>query len=85
MYSEGPAWKVLIGRTLAMPERISLIATIFLDHNQIDMVGNLSGDDAQNFVDVVDEVSPHTNSRSKDKSTEFDSDTLTSSIRPWTA
>ena len=39
-----------------MHERISLITTVFSDHAQIWMVGNLSRDDAQNFIDMVDEV-----------------------------
>ena len=57
MCSEAPAWKLLISSTLTMNERISLIMTIFLDHNQVEMVGNLSGDDAQTFVDMLDEAS----------------------------
>jgi hypothetical protein len=40
-----------------MPERISLITEIFLDHTQVKMVENLIGDDAQNFIDVIYEVS----------------------------
>ncbi|KAF9644879.1 kinase-like protein [Thelephora ganbajun] len=51
-----PAWKRLISDTLAIHERISLITVIFSDHNQVKMVGNLSGDDAQAFVDKIDEV-----------------------------
>ena len=57
MRSEVPAWKWLINRTLTMPDRISLITTIFSDRNQVDVVRNLSRDDAQSFIDVVDEVS----------------------------
>jgi hypothetical protein len=79
--SEGPVWKRLISRTLAMPERISLITVIFSDHTQIDMVGNLSGDDAQNFIDVIDEVSPYMISCPKDNLIEFGSNVLISSIR----
>ena len=44
-------------RTLAPHERISLIAMIFSDHAQVEMVGNLCGDDAQNLIDVIGEVS----------------------------
>jgi hypothetical protein len=51
-----------------MHERISLIKTIFLDNNQVEMVGNLSGDDAQNFIDVVDEVNACTFSSQRDRS-----------------
>ena len=39
-----------------MDERVSLIATIFADKNETEMVRNLSGDDAQAFIDVIDEV-----------------------------
>ena len=56
--SEDPGWKRLISRTLTMDERISLISTIFLDHNQVEVVGQLSGGDAQTFVDMIDEASP---------------------------
>jgi len=40
---------------------------IFSDRNQVEIVGHLSGDDAQKFIDVVDEVSFHIISRSKNK------------------
>jgi hypothetical protein len=43
-----------------MPERISLIATVFSDKTQVKAVKNLIGDDAQKFIDVIDEVSLHT-------------------------
>jgi hypothetical protein len=43
-----------------MPERISLITAIFSDSHQVHMVRNLSEDDAQNVIDVIDEVSPFT-------------------------
>ena len=54
--SELPAWKQLITRTLTTSERISLITTILLDRDQVEMVGHLSGDDAQTFIDTVYEV-----------------------------
>ena len=57
MCSEVPAWKRLISYTLTINERISLITTILLDNNQVEMVRNLSGDDAQTFVDMLDEAS----------------------------
>ena len=47
----------MISHTLAADERISLITTIFSDHNQIGVVEQLSGDDAQTFIDTIDEVS----------------------------
>jgi hypothetical protein len=48
----------LISHTLAMDERISLIKTISLDGNQVEMVGHISGGDAQNFIDMIEEASP---------------------------
>ena len=57
MYSEDPAWRRLISHSLTAEERISLITTISLDDDQVKMVEQLSGDDAQTFVDVIDEVS----------------------------
>jgi hypothetical protein len=62
----------LISNTLATPERISLIGTIFSDHNQVEMVENLSRDDAQAFIDEIDDVSPHKIPRSKYKAIDFD-------------
>jgi len=56
--SEEPAWKQLISHTLAIHERISLITTIFSDDNQVEMVRQLSGNDAQTFIDRIDEVRP---------------------------
>lgn len=56
-YSGTPAWKRLIDhRPLASSERISLIANIFSDHKEMEIVKKLHGDDAQSFVDVTDEV-----------------------------
>ena len=42
-----------------MHERISLVTMIFSDKNQAKMVSNLSGKDAQTFVDKVNEVRSH--------------------------
>lgn len=47
----------MITRRLTPHERISLITEIFSDHNQVTIVGHLAGDDAQTFIDMVDEVS----------------------------
>ena len=58
MYSEQPPWKQLITRTFTTRERISLITTTFSDSNQVKMVNQLSGDDVQTFIDVLDEASP---------------------------
>jgi len=54
--SNCPAWKWLASDTLASYERISLITMIFSDRDQIKTVRNLSGDDAQTFIDKIDEV-----------------------------
>lgn len=51
-----PAWKRLIGRFLTRDERVPLIKTIFSDRDEVEAVKCLRGDDAQSFVDVVDEV-----------------------------
>jgi len=58
-HSNSPAWKQLISasHTLTKNERVSLIMEIFSDHNQVRVVVEyLSGDNAQAFVDAVDEV-----------------------------
>ena len=57
MRSGLPAWKRLISYPLSKHERISLIISIFSDHNGVEVVGHLSGDDAQDFVDAIDEAS----------------------------
>ena len=59
----------LIGHALAIHERISLIATIFLDNNRVRMVEHISGDDAQIVIDAIDEVSPCAISCSEDRLT----------------
>lgn len=51
-----PAWRRLISQPLPTDERVSLIATIFSDRNEVDTVNLLRGDDAQTFVNVIDEV-----------------------------
>ena len=40
-----------------MDERVSLIETIFSVRQEIDMVKDLSGDDAQAFIDMINEAS----------------------------
>ena len=54
-----PAWKRLIDHPLTTAERVSLITDLFSDHDETEAVKHLSGDDAQSFVEVVDEVIPH--------------------------
>jgi len=83
MFSEVPAWKRLISHPLAAHERISLINTIFLDNNQVEMVGRLQGEDAQTFIDIIDEVSPH-NFTPKGQSN-FDLNLHILSTRRWIA
>ena len=50
----------MISNTLTVDERVSLIATIFSDDNEVDMVKGLSGDDAQAFIDRIIEASSYT-------------------------
>ena len=54
--SDSPAWKRLLNKTLTAPERVSLITTIFSDNNQTEIPRHLSLDDAQTFVNMMDEV-----------------------------
>ena len=49
----------MIDRPLINDERIALIADLFFDRDETEAVKRLSGDDAQAFVDVIDEVLPH--------------------------
>ena len=57
MLSDLPAWKRLISYPLSNHERISLTMSIFSDRNVVKVVGRLSGDDAQTFIDIIDEAS----------------------------
>ena len=52
-----PAWKRLISDTLSTDERIPLIKSIFSDRDEVVVFEYLSGDDAQAFVNVIDEAS----------------------------
>ena len=53
------AWKRLIDQPIAIDKRISLITAIFSNRGVAEAVKGLCRDDAQAFVDVVDEVVPH--------------------------
>jgi len=53
------AWKRSIDQPIAIDKRISLITAIFSNHHVADAVKYLCREDAQAFVDVVDEVLPH--------------------------
>jgi len=55
--SDCPAWKRLVRDPLPKHERVSLITMIFSDSDQIKTVMHLSKDDAQTFIDKIDEVS----------------------------
>ena len=57
--SNVPVWKHLIERTFTTDERVSLITDLFSDRGEIEALKNLSGGDAQLFVDVIDEVPSH--------------------------
>ena len=52
-----PAWKHLVDRPHTADERVSLITVIFSDPNETEVVKGLCGDDAQSFIDVIDQVS----------------------------
>ena len=49
----------MIHHPLGTTERISLITDIFSDRDEAKTVKRLRGNDAQSFIDVVDEVLPH--------------------------
>ena len=66
--SDTPAWKHLINSTLAANKRIPLILAMFSDHHEIEIAGHLCRDDAQAFVNIIDEVSLHTRSPEKNES-----------------
>ena len=55
--SNPPAWKRLISPALSPNERIDLIMSIFSDCDEFEVFKYLSVKDAQDFVDVIDEVS----------------------------
>jgi len=46
----------LIGRPRATDEHVSLVTNIFSDDDEIQVVKGLREDDAQVFIDVIDEV-----------------------------
>jgi len=59
------AWKHSIDRPIAVDKCISLITAIFSNRGVADVVKCLCRDDAQAFVDVVDEVMPHSSIQGK--------------------
>ena len=52
-----PAWKRLASRAFHPHEVISLIEAVLTREGEVKVIGNLCGDDAQNFIDVIHEVS----------------------------
>ena len=55
-----------------MDERVRLIASIFSDRDEVEVVGRLFGNDAQVFVDTIDEVSPGVVQRSSPRQLTLD-------------
>ena len=51
-----PAYKRLISGDFSPQELISLIGAIFTSKDEVRMICNLCGDDAQTFIDVIHEV-----------------------------
>ena len=58
MRSGVPAWKRLIDRPLAADECISLITDLLSDRSEVEAIKRLPIDEAQSFVDVLDQVFP---------------------------
>ena len=53
-----PVWKQLISPSLSVGERIGLIMTVFSDRDEAKVIiGSLSVEDAQAFVDTIHEAS----------------------------
>lgn len=59
MHSGVPAWKRLINYPPTSDERVSLITDIFSNRDEIEVVKRLHGDEAQSFIDTIDEVLPY--------------------------
>ena len=53
---DAPAWKRLINRTFSSHEFISLIEAMSTSEDELKIIRDLHGDDAQAFVDAVQEV-----------------------------
>ena len=81
MYSGPPAWKLLASYSLPTNERVSLIVSIFSDHDEVEVIGGLTGEDAQNVIDMVYEVSTHARSPPKDGWVDLRLNSLALSVR----
>ncbi|KAF9789392.1 kinase-like domain-containing protein [Thelephora terrestris] len=53
---DGSACKRLITRAFIQSEVVSLIGEIFTSQDEVKMIGYLLGDDAQTFIDIMDEA-----------------------------
>ena len=62
-YSDIPVWKHLTDSPLTADERVSLIAGLISDRDEIDTLNALSKSDAQSVIDVMDEVLDHSRVR----------------------
>jgi len=51
-----PVWKRLASRTFLPHEVVSLVEAALVSEDGVKVIGNLCGDDAQNFIDVIHEV-----------------------------
>ena len=60
MCSNLPAWKRLTSYPLSVEAPIRLITSIFSNREDVEVVGRLSGDDAQTFIDAIDKVNFYT-------------------------
>ena len=58
-YNDIPVWKYLINDPLTTDKRISLIADLFSDPDEVKSLKALSGSDAQSVIDVIAEVLVH--------------------------
>ena len=58
IHSGVPAWKRLITCPLTTSECISLIADLLSDRGEVEAIKRLSMDEAQTFVDILDQVFP---------------------------
>ena len=56
---DSPGWKRLISTSLAAHERTAMIATLFMNRDEVEAMKHIGGDDAQTFVDTIHEVRFH--------------------------
>ena len=64
----------MISYSLSVEARIRLITSIFSDRDEVEVVGRLSGDDAQTFIEAIDKVNSYTipHSEAENKRVDFD-------------